>query len=377
MKLRARRLLFCLISLALAVGIARNSPGEVYSLNDLGVLPGYDYGYAASINESGVVAGLSGRTGTGLSRAFLWQQGTMIDLGDLPGRPDWSMADGINNAGEIVGTSGGANGTRGFLWQPGKATDLGTLPGGELSGGRDINDKGQVVGEAGLGGPRPFLWEMGVMTNLRTLSSGLGQGAAYAINNSGQAVGWSDSANSVVRAVMWHNGTTTELGELPGGPEHSTAYGLNDVGQVVGRSQVEAGMRAFLWEDGTMINLGTLRGTTFYTSASAINNHGVVVGAAYPDPFSSVLRGVVWRPGGVAQDLNDLLDVSGAGWVVEEALDINDQGQIVGRGRYNGVSRAVLLTVIPEPSTLLLMLSSLGFCVIGRLALRNAYRDRR
>jgi probable HAF family extracellular repeat protein len=365
-----------MLSLGLALGVARNSAGEVYSLTDLGLLPGDDHAYAASINESGQIAGLSGQSSTGASRGVLWQQGTMINLGLLPGGPNFSVAEGINNVGVVVGESGAANGTSAFLWQAGTMTDLGSFPGGQdIRLARDINDHGQVVGEAaGTSGPRPFLWENGITTILRTIPSGLGQGVAFAINNNGQAVGRSDSANSVVRAVMWHNGMSTELGELPGGLEFSEAYGINDVGQVVGRSQVEAGMRAFLWDDGTMHNLGTLPGTTFHTTATAINNLGVVVGVAYADPLNVALRAVVWGPNGIAQDLNELLDESGAGWVVEEANDINDRGQIVGRGRFNGTSRAVLLTVIPEPSTWLLVLCSLGFCVILRLVLRKRSR---
>ena len=45
---------------------------------------------------------------------------------------------------------------------------------------------------------------------------------------------------------------------------------------------------------------------------------------------------------GRMQDLNDLIP-SGSGWVLEEARAINDRGQIVGFGTFQGRTRAFLL----------------------------------
>ena len=53
--------------------------------------------------------------------------------------------------------------------------------------------------------------------------------------------------------------------------------------------------------------------------------------------------------------LNDQLDASGAGWILEYAYDINDTGQIVGSGWGPNGYHGYLLTVIPEPSTLVLL----------------------
>ena len=47
-------------------------------------------------------------------------------------------------------------------------------------------------------------------------------------------------------------------------------------------------------------------------------------------------------------DLANLLDGSGAGWVLHSANDTNHHDQIVGYGTHNGVIRAFLL--IPFPS---------------------------
>lgn len=52
---------------------------------------------------------------------------------------------------------------------------------------------------------------------------------------------------------------------------------------------------------------------------------------------------------GTMQDINSLIDPASR-WILKEARDINESGQIVGWGLYNGQTSAFLLTVVPVPA---------------------------
>src|ERR1700686_3524607 len=90
-------------------------------------------GVAFGINNQGQAVGYSG-TCT-LPNAVLWENGTAIPLPDL-GVPG-ALAIGINDQGQIIGQVVSADGTTVYaaLWQNGTITNLGTLPG-------DVNSLG-------------------------------------------------------------------------------------------------------------------------------------------------------------------------------------------------------------------------------------------
>ncbi|MCS7069441.1 MAG: hypothetical protein NZN28_12555 [Meiothermus sp.] len=305
-----------------------------YCITDLATLGG-NSSFAWEINESGQIVGQSRNAG-GQTRAFLWQDNQMTDLGTLGGSS--SEAYGINENGQIVGSSRNASGQeRAFLWQNGLMTDLGTF-GGSFSLARKINNSGQITGWAAnaSGQARAFRWQNGQMTNLGTLGGSISAG--YAINQSGQVAGESATSAGEIRGFLWQNGMIN-LGTLGG--NFAEAYALNNVGQVVGISALSNGQtRAFLWQNGQMNNLGTLGGST--STAWGINDQGVVVGSS--ENSSNTTRAFIWRNGQMS-DLNSMID-SALGWVLTEATDINNQGQIVGYGRFNGQTRAFLLTPV-------------------------------
>ena len=161
-----------------------------------------------------------------------------------------------------------------------RITDLGTL-GGEYSGAADINNAGQVVGYAGIssGSQHACRWDPdGTAVDLNSAVGGIGY--AFAINESGQAVGQA-LYQARYRAVLWEaNGDIRDLGTLPG-RTGGKALAVNNHGQVVGYSflNYEGQNRAFLWDPVSgMTDLGTLGGT--FSEASGINDAGKVVGCS-------------------------------------------------------------------------------------------------
>ena len=170
----------------------------------LPTFPGDDLAGAFGINDNGDVVGMSGTCGPpdtyALGKhAVLWRNGSVFKLRGLGGQMN-NAAIVINNAGQIAGISdvpgddkpGAIPATRAVLWQNGAITNLGTLPGDYLSLAQDINAKGQVVGlscDVNFS-CRAFLWDHGVMMDLNTLVPlGLYLTQAEGINDLGEIAG--------------------------------------------------------------------------------------------------------------------------------------------------------------------------------------------
>jgi len=122
------------------------------SVTNLGSLGGALDNVALAINNRGQVIGFSHLAGDVIEHAFLWENGTMTDLGPLPGDIQ-SFASGIDEQGVVVGTSCDVNANcRAVLWQNGVIVDLNTLvasgPSFSLIAGADINQRGEIVGQA-------------------------------------------------------------------------------------------------------------------------------------------------------------------------------------------------------------------------------------
>ena len=216
------------------------------AMQDLGTLGG-PQSFGLAINASGQVAGFAD-TLTG-HHAFLWQNGTMQDLGTLGGLD--STANGINDLGQVTGQAERPGDIfDAFIWSNGTMTDLGIS-----GGGAAINRSGQVAGTTGLPS-RAFLYSGGQVTILGTLGGSDSQGND--INDAGQIVGNANVPGDSFHGFVWQNGRMRDLGLLPNGT-NSYAYAINNLGQVVGvgmiRHNGQLVNHAVLWMRGHIADL--------------------------------------------------------------------------------------------------------------------------
>lgn len=113
-------------------------------------------GGAAAVNDSGIAVGTyEVNQFTGSFAAVSWQNGQMMELGNLGGSVAYSKASDVNNLGSIVGTTNSANGFTGFLWSQGVMYDLRTLIVGgsiEITSAQAINDLGEIAAGAIING---------------------------------------------------------------------------------------------------------------------------------------------------------------------------------------------------------------------------------
>jgi probable HAF family extracellular repeat protein len=304
-------------------------------INSSGAVVGY--------SENGVIDPLIGGPET---RAVLWTRGKIKDLGTLGGNESYALS--LNSLGQVTGIaanaiadpfslSGLGTQTRAFLWQDGVMLDLGTL-GGPDAVAQIINERGQVTGYAytnstpnsttGIPTVDPFLWENRTMVDVGTL--GGVYGFSNDVNERGQVVGQSDLAGDLVNhPFFWDHGVLRDLGTLGGDNGEATA--LNNAGQVIGHADLPGSQahHAFLWEHGEMTDLGTVEGDPCSNEA-AINSRGQIVGTTV-NCEGVPLHPFLWENGGPMVDLQSLV-VSGSSLTLLIAADINDLGEIVGKG---------------------------------------------
>lgn len=299
-----------------------------YSVLDLGSFDGSS-AIGFKINDAGIVVGWAENT-WGYQEAFRSPQGAPLQaLASLS--PSDSYALGINLAGVIAGTAYVNGQPHGVIWNGSGATDLG--PGIFATG---INDSGVVIGGDG----HAFVLANGVDLDLGVLPGG-DWSSAQGINNAGAVVGDASVSNGNFRGFVWNPQTgMVELGTFGGSNSHAT--GINAGGEVVGFATLPNGYEhAFSLTAAGMHDLGTLGGSSY---AYAINDSGAIVGYSWPTSGDHT-HAFLYLDGGMF-DLNTLLP-PGSGWELLAAYGINNAGQIVGEGLWNGQSRAFLLAPAP------------------------------
>jgi len=250
--------------------------------------------------------------------------------------------------------------TRAFVWQDGVMQDMGTLGTGTDAFAMAINERGQAIGISYTNstpnqvttscslGPiptqDPFLWENGKMIDLGTLGGTCG--VPSWINNFGHVAGSSDLAQDLAQhAFLWTRGEgMKDLGTLGG--SNSEASMVSDSGKVVGGSLLQGDTQydAFLW-NGKMHDLGALNGANC-AYAFSVNAQEQVVGNSGPGCSTSAF---LWEDGGPMVDLNTLIINPNPALTLLNIDIINDRGEIAGMGGdTNDLTRAVVLIPCDE-----------------------------
>ena len=291
----------------------------------------------SAVNDWGEVSGVFG--GDGHAHPFIWShEDGITKLVELPGAQN-TDARGMNNCRVIVGTADTEFGPqRPVRWtSPTHIEDLGVYGPFLLDGvnyynatGEAINDRGQIVGYTTSAErfSTAYRWTPGVgMELLGTL--GGDTSAAGGINNRGDVVGYSTVANGDSHAFLWtESDGMIDLGTLPGG-HFSSAPDVNDLRVVTGDATNAAGeARAFRWSRTSgMVDIGGLQG-------SAINVAGAITGSLRaPNGDTHV---ALWKP------RRGPIDLSGNASDFAVGVDVNFFGVVAA-----SISTLAEIPVIP------------------------------
>ena len=178
-----------------AVGPIHGFVWQAGVMTDLGSTLGAHGSRAADVTGTGTVVGWLRQNAGDERIAYVLEEGNVTILGPIPGGFS-SEALAINGStGQVVGwgrrldEKTGDLLARAFLWDDGDMIDLGSLPGFQWSAAIDVNDAGIVVGRLYGGAAGGLIWDDGIMMDLNDLipaDADVHVVLAWAINNQGQ-----------------------------------------------------------------------------------------------------------------------------------------------------------------------------------------------
>lgn len=189
------------------------------------------------------------------------------------------------------------------------------------------------------------------VTDMGSLGSAFSYGYGLAMNASGTVVGEShNTSENASHATLFQITGALDLGST--GSFGSHAYAVGDAGVIVGYGAVsnvttnnitQFHALRFSGTGSNNTDLGTLGGNLSY--AKGINSDGIIVGtsALTPPSLNTVIvnHAFIYRNGSMI-DLNTLIPTE-VGVILNDAVEINDPGQIAVNGSRNGAPRVFRL----------------------------------
>ena len=316
---------------------------------DVVKLPDIEEGFYR-LNNVGQVAGqrIEFVPGDVIYRPTLVQaDGTRRQLGG--GVDFWGGPQDLNDHGIVVGNAWNyaVNQQRPVWWDQQGAMHFIEVAGTRPSYAKSINIAGTILGRTYVSTDEAigWTWQNGQIDYADP--AGFQYAVLSDINDAGTLVG-RVGEGTVWNAAIWRNGVP-EL--LPGGAG-GDALVINEFGWIAGN----IGQRAVLWRNGVLTELGDF-------SVTAMNNRGEILGSRSLEP-------VLWRDG----TLTSLNWLGQGAFSAHQAYDINDRGQILiehdGQVSYERV--LALITPVPEPQQLVLLLAGLPVVTLARRQRRKA-----
>lgn len=224
-----------------------------------------------------------------------------------------------------------------------------------------INDQSIIAGSVNTAGgvQRAVLFDGTQYQDIGTL--GGASSSAMDVNNSGDVIGWSETADGEIHPFLFSDGTMHDLGAQPG---DLIAGAINDSGQMVLQYRDAAFIQHILfYSDGVWQEIHSGGSEVFFVD---LNNLGQVL--LHGSGPTRGERSLLWQDG-VLYTLLSLVDPS-AHYTYDSAVDMNDHGQVVVRGcsptEYEHCY-ILMLQPVPEPSRLALLIAGLGLFALARL----------
>ncbi len=231
---------------------------ERYDVTPLPFIPFSNTGGEA-LSNNGVVAGGIANSDGSVSLAE-WSKGVLTDLGVPPDLPSHDFNKfrvfGINTSGAIVGTihtSAGDLPSRSFIYDRGRFTVLPLVDPTDLGGAAiAINNRGEVVGydRTSSNNLTGWLWSDGAYSSLPVSGTNT---AALGINSSGTIIG-NRTLSFIRRLLTGQFRCTGQRGYVlsHGTTQYLTGfvYAINDLGEAAGGSTSDGQAMATVFKNG-------------------------------------------------------------------------------------------------------------------------------